>query len=69
MLFDDPATDEKAKQAFIALAECTRNYDELHLLVAVIRMFYDVKAESLERAEKSKSASAALHLVKGENLC
>ena len=68
MIFDDPATDKKAKQAFIALAECTRNYDELHLLVAVIRMFYEVKDEYLEekkrKAEKSKSASAALHLVK-----
>lgn len=68
MIFDDPATDEKAKQAFIALAECTRNNDEFYLLVAVIRMFYEVKDEYLEekkrKAEESKSASVALHLVK-----
>lgn len=54
MITRTPADNEKMCQAFQTLAKLTETDEEFYLLVAVIRMFHQVKAEFTERRQSPK---------------
>ena len=55
MILDNPVDDAKMLEALETLARLTRGNDEFYLLVAVIRMFHEVKVEYAERDRQRQS--------------
>lgn len=52
MLFENPDDDRRAREAFKTLTDLTENNAEFYLIVSVIRMFHQVKAEYREKARQ-----------------
>lgn len=63
MLFENEEDDRRAREAFQTLFELSEGNDEYFLLIALIRMFHQVKTEYREEA-KRKRERELLRLVK-----
>lgn len=56
MLFDNPEDDARVRVAFELLADLCKTDDDFNLLIAVIRVYHEVKRER-QQQRKSKSGN------------
>ena len=54
MLFDNPEDDARARVAFELLADLCKTDDDFNLLIAVIRVYHEVKRERRQQREKKR---------------
>lgn len=56
MLFDNPDDDAKATVAFHLLTDLCESDDDFNLLIAVIRMYHEVKRERRQKREQKRNS-------------
>lgn len=54
MLFDNPEDDARARVAFHLLTDLCESDDDFNLLIAVIRVYHEVKRERREQREQKR---------------
>lgn len=57
MLFDNPDDDARARVAFELLTDLCESDDDFNLLIAVIRMYHEVKHERRQKREQKRNSN------------
>ena len=55
MIFDNPVDDTRARVAFELLADLCKTDDDFNLLIAVIRVYHEVKRERQQQREQKRN--------------